>query len=119
MPSASRPCPSYPSEFALPADAAQLPIATVDVLAAAARLGAATVQRAETAGRGVPPITAATLAAIETALRQAGIEFIEPGQPSVGGALGEGSGLLPCRRPAAGAVDRRDTTRTPIVDVSK
>jgi hypothetical protein len=63
-------------------------------LAETARLGVATVRRAEKHD-GVPPLTAANLAAIRQALEAAGIEFI----PENGG--GPGVRLKQSEKPTA------------------
>jgi len=55
-------------------------------LASRARLGTATVQRAESAE--VPPITVGNLFAIQRALEEGGIIFIEDGQQSLFGGPG-------------------------------
>src|SRR5689334_15394275 len=55
-------------------------------LANRARLGTATVQRAESAE--VPPITVNNLFAIQRALEEGGVIFIEDGQQSLGGGPG-------------------------------
>jgi transcriptional regulator with XRE-family HTH domain len=55
-------------------------------LATRARLGTATVQRAESAE--VPPITVGNLFAIQRALEEGGVMFIEDGQQSLAGGPG-------------------------------
>jgi len=55
-------------------------------LASRARLGTATVQRAESAE--VPPITVGNLFAIQRALEEGGVIFIEDGQQSLFGGPG-------------------------------
>jgi transcriptional regulator with XRE-family HTH domain len=55
-------------------------------LADEARLGVATIQRAERADE--PPLTASNLRAIQRALQEAGIIFIEDGEQSLSGGPG-------------------------------
>jgi transcriptional regulator with XRE-family HTH domain len=57
-------------------------------LANRARLGIATVQRAERLGIDVPAITAANLFAIQRAFEGAGITFIDDGEESRSGGPG-------------------------------
>lgn len=56
-----------------------------DQLAAAAKLGVATIQRAEKAGDQIPPIAAPGMAAIVRALEQADIVFELSGGSLAGG----------------------------------
>ena len=56
---------------------------SADELATSAKLGVATIRRAEK-HNDAPPITAANLAAIQAALEAAGVEFI----PENGGGAG-------------------------------
>jgi transcriptional regulator with XRE-family HTH domain len=64
-------------------------------LADAAHLGVATIQRAELPGPDVPAITAGNLFAIQRALEEAGIVFLDDGEQSLSG----GPGLRLRRRP--------------------
>jgi transcriptional regulator with XRE-family HTH domain len=57
-------------------------------LADHARLGIATVQRAERLNVDIPPITAANLFALQRALEEAGIIFIDDGEQSLIGGPG-------------------------------
>jgi transcriptional regulator with XRE-family HTH domain len=59
---------------------------TVKRLAQEANLGTATIQRAERAER--PPLTVSNLFAIQRALEQAGIIFIDDGEQSLAGGPG-------------------------------
>jgi transcriptional regulator with XRE-family HTH domain len=59
---------------------------TQEQLADRARLGVATIQRAERAE--VPPITVSNLVAIQRALEDAGIIFIDDGEQSLSGGPG-------------------------------
>jgi transcriptional regulator with XRE-family HTH domain len=61
---------------------------TAQELASRARLGIATVQRAERLGVDVPAITAANLFAIQRAFESAGITFIDDGEQSLSGGPG-------------------------------
>jgi transcriptional regulator with XRE-family HTH domain len=55
-------------------------------LAARAQVGVATIQRAERADE--PPLTASNLRAIQRALEEAGIVFIDDGEQSLSGGPG-------------------------------
>ena len=55
-------------------------------LADAAKLGIATIQRAERAE--VPPLTASNLFAIQRALEEGGVTFIDDGESSLAGGPG-------------------------------
>jgi transcriptional regulator with XRE-family HTH domain len=57
-------------------------------LADRAHIGIATVQRAERLNADVPPITAANLFAIQRALEEAGVIFIDDGEQSLIGGPG-------------------------------
>ena len=78
-------------------------------LASRARLGAATVQRAESAK--VPPITVGNLFAIQRALEEGGVIFIEDGQQNL---------FRRTRRPTASATVMRGTSaRTAKANLTK
>jgi transcriptional regulator with XRE-family HTH domain len=61
---------------------------SAQTLADKAHLGIATIQRAEQRGHDVPPITVANLFAIQRALEDAGVIFIDDGEQSLGGGPG-------------------------------
>jgi hypothetical protein len=59
---------------------------SITYLATHARIGTATVQRAESAD--IPPVTTANLFAIQRAIEAAGVIFIAEGQQSLLGGVG-------------------------------
>jgi transcriptional regulator with XRE-family HTH domain len=93
--------PEFPSQRQLMLRGIQIRMArtalgwTAQQLADRAHLGVATIQRAERLDADVPAITAGNLFAVQRALEDAGIIFIDDGETSLSG----GPGLRLRRRP--------------------